>query len=585
MRKALFIFAAMASLACSQEKSPAPNSSNPTESKYTAQAALLIYPEDPERALVIIDSAQVVGNLDPFSADITRATVYGRSVKDPQKDKALEICLRLLEEEETNGKTQESADQRLDVLAIITEIYRHKKDYENWIKYSVEMADINRQWKNENDALRLDAEIGNVLTHLGRQEEGMKLLDQSIEALSQGSPSVDRMDSWIVAVKRKINVLEEQGQYQEMIPLAQAICNKIEDYESRTKEYAEDSYRLPDVPEDRTRYCAFYKAQAWCFLARAYANDGQLDPARNYTRLFESTDYGKSFGGRRMISPTWEKLGEWEKMSAIYKEMEQRMRPDTINADYAAILHGKASLANAKGQYRQAADYLKRWASLNQILNRQLQESQAQYYAALYHQKNQELALQEAQASARRTKTILEAILVILVISILAAIYFAWQHRRIREKNTALVRLINEQSTPIKNMTTNTTDVSSQDETLFRDIDRVIREERIYTNPLLQRQDILDRFNLRRQKLNELLSAYAHGDSFPAYINSIRLEEAVRLLREEPYITISAIAEEVGMTSTNFRIQFKQRYGITPMEYRTSQQKTDPDAKKQSNLG
>ena len=52
------------------------------------------------------------------------------------------------------------------------------------------------------------------------------------------------------------------------------------------------------------------------------------------------------------------------------------------------------------------------------------------------------------------------------------------------------------------------------------------------------------------------------------YINSIRLEEALHLLRDEPTKTISAIAAEVGFTPANLREQFKRKYGVTPGEYR-----------------
>ena len=64
------------------------------------------------------------------------------------------------------------------------------------------------------------------------------------------------------------------------------------------------------------------------------------------------------------------------------------------------------------------------------------------------------------------------------------------------------------------------------------------------------------------------MSAFADGESFPSYINGIRLEEAVSLLRNEPDLTLANVAEEVGMNLANFRIQFKQRYGMTPAEYR-----------------
>ena len=153
--------------------------------------------------------------------------------------------------------------------------------------------------------------------------------------------------------------------------------------------------------------------------------------------------------------------------------------------------------------------------------------------------------------------------LVLFVSAVITILVLVLQRKQIFQKNQALVRLINEKGPAEKS-----TRSDGPDERLFRQIDTAIREERLYANANLQRQDILDRWSLRRQTLNELLSAYAGGDSFPAYINTLRLEEAVHQLRENPEKTLLAIAESIGFTPANFRLQFKQRYGMSPQEYR-----------------
>jgi AraC-like DNA-binding protein len=40
------------------------------------------------------------------------------------------------------------------------------------------------------------------------------------------------------------------------------------------------------------------------------------------------------------------------------------------------------------------------------------------------------------------------------------------------------------------------------------------------------------------------------------------------MLHNEPNLTIAAIAKAVGFSPSNFREQFKQKYGMTPQEYR-----------------
>ena len=106
---------------------------------------------------------------------------------------------------------------------------------------------------------------------------------------------------------------------------------------------------------------------------------------------------------------------------------------------------------------------------------------------------------------------------------------------------------------------------------IFNDIDAAIRSEQLYKNVNLQRQDICNHFGISRHTLNNLLAENAGGLSFPQYVNNIRLEVALRLLREDPAKTISAIATEVGFSPANLREQFKRKYGMTPAEYRQNQ--------------
>ena len=103
---------------------------------------------------------------------------------------------------------------------------------------------------------------------------------------------------------------------------------------------------------------------------------------------------------------------------------------------------------------------------------------------------------------------------------------------------------------------------------LFKRIDSVIRSERLYANVDLMREDVMRRFGISRHRLNDLLTDYADGMSFPQFINAIRMEEAYALLTDYPEMTIAEIARQVGFTAPNLREQFKRCYGITPAEYR-----------------
>ena len=526
---------------------------------------MLIYGSDPERALTIIDSALIVGNVDAYEADYLRAKVYAHSPVDHRLEEAIALCQDLLQRDSTRATTVSTADNRMNVLQLMMDSYRRKKDYEHWLVYATQLADLNRQWGHETEALRMEAEVGDVMTYLGRHDEGLAKLDEVISTLDAGAPSVDRLDAGIVARKRKITVLDEDGNFEAIIPEASTIIKKLENYEKHSSAYAEDSFRLPPIEEDRQRYCQFYKAQAWGFLARAYARKTPPDfkETRKYLALFEQSSYGQSYGGRVMIAPAWKALGEWDKLLSIYSEMETRMGADTLNENYTLILKDRADAATAQGKPAEAVAYMNRYATLQKELNRQLQESDVQEYAAKYHAREQDRKIKDAEIKAANKDVIIIAILVLMLIVVGVTYYFAAQRNKISEKNRALVRMINELAEAQK--------VSAKpapNPELFNLIDGIIRKDKLYANESLQRQDILDRFDISRRTLNDLLAVHSDGQSFTAYINTMRLEDAVRMLREEPEMSLSEIAESVGFTPATFRDQFKRQFGMTPTEYR-----------------
>ena len=518
--------------------------------------------------VTVSHAADSLAVTDPFEVDLRTATEYGRSLDRPLREKAISICLSLLERDEAKADTQASADKRLSVLRVLTETCRNKRDMENLLKYSIEMAELNRDWGYENDALRTEAEIGVVLTLIGRKQEGLDKLNAVLTALAgKTPPSLDGLDAWIVAAKRKINVLDQMEKADEIIPLAQEIISRLDYYEAHTSAFTEDSWRLPPDPKDRARWCAFYRSQAHAFLAKAYALQGDRRKARIELAIFETSEHGSTLSGRVMISSTWKLLGEWNKLLAMDEELLSRMEGDTLNADYASILRDRADAASARGHYQEAYGWLGRYTLLQDKLDHQTQESQAQEYAAKYHQKEQEVQIAAAKAESQRRGYIIIIFLIFIFFMAAASLHFAYERGVISQKNQALARMINEKTARASTLQA----AEAESEKLFREIDTAIRSERLYANPSLQRQDILDRWNLRRQTLNDLMSAYADGDSFPSYINKIRLDEAVEMLRESPNLAISDVAEAVGFTMANFRIQFKQRYGMTPVEFREVQ--------------
>lgn len=528
---------------------------------YQPDSILVAYATNPERALMLLDSALLLGNINDFRGQYIRAKIYSKSLTEQRLDSAMMICKALL----THDSVRNEPSEQENILDLLIATSRAKRNYELYLQWATQKAALCQQQGEEIERWRMEAEIGMLLTHLGQVDEGLQKLDEAINHLDAPG-SIDRMDAFTIAVKRKINALNDLKRFVEVIPLAQRTLDRLNHYEQHAKDYAEDSNRLSwsDNPSDRDRYLDFSRAQAWGLIAQAYAHLGEVQKAREYLALFNQSGYGQTFSARRMIASTQMALGMYDDALTTYDEIERRMAADTLNEDYAIILRSRAIAANAKGHIAEAFNYQKRYSDLSKVVSDSLHRSEAHDYAARYHAQEQQLEIQEKQAEAERSHIISIAVTVLAVLAIAFAFYFFRQKRIVSEKNHALLRMINSmQPKPIDSNT-----VNNADSELFEHIDTAIRSERLYANIALQRQDICDHFNISRHTLNDLLAEFTDGLSFPQYINNLRLEEALRLLRDEPDKTISVIATEVGFSSANLREQFKRIYGMTPAEYR-----------------
>ena len=546
------------------------------DTPYQADSVLVAYAYHPDRALVMLDSALLLGNINEYRAQFIRAKIYSKSILKQQQDSAILICERLLKHDSVIHAPHEQ-ENILDLLMITS---RTKHDFEGYIKWATQKVEVCRQLGEDTEQWRTEAEIGMVMAHLGQPEEGMVKIDEAIRQLDEPG-SINRMDAFIIAVKRKITVLNDRGRYAEVIPLAQRILDRLEHYEQHAADYAEDSYRLSwsDKPADRDRYIDFSRAQANGFLAAAYAMTGDAAHAREYLARFDESGYGHTFSARRMIIQAQMALGMYDEAMATSDEIVNRMGSDTINDDYAVILHDCAIVARAKGRLAEAYDLMNRHANLAKVLSDSLHAGEAHDYAARYHAKEQELKIQETETASRIKSIIIGVIILLFIIAGTFSFYYRRQRLVISEKNRALVRMIN--GTPFVAPADETEGTEESDEdsepeesetssALFDTIDTTIRTEHLYANASLQRQDICTRFSITRHTLNSLLAQHVGSSSFPQYINNIRMEEALPLLRDNASMTITAIAAAVGFTPANFREQFKRQYGVTPLEYRQS---------------
>ena len=494
------------------------------DTPYQQDTILVTYATNPERALTLLDSALLLGNISEYRAQCIRARIYSKSLAEQRLDSAIIICQELLGHDSVRNEPSEQEN----ILDLLIAISRAKPDYEQYMHWAAQKAEICQQQGEETERWRSEADVGFVMTHLGQENEGLAKLDEAISHLDAPG-SIDRMDAFVVACKRKINALNELHRYKEINTLGQRILDRLNHYEQHAKDYAEDSYRLSwsDHPNDRDRYLDFSRAQANGFMAEANAMINEKAKAKEHLALFDQSDYGKTFMARRMIAPTQMALGMYDEALATYAEIARRMAADTLNDDYAVILRSRAIAARDKNHFAEAYDYQTRYADLSKVLSDSLMKGKAHEYAARYHDQEQKLEIAQINSeNQRKTIIIWAAVIIIMLISIFAT-WLLRQWRVIHRKNRVLVEQIGEAieykekyesivdhgekpaSANSKKTTTVEPAIGSDllslddisDDELFRRLRHVIKREHLYLDPSLDRQKIMDMFQLSRHRV------------------------------------------------------------------------------------
>ena len=516
---------------CMDRNRGATVSRHPKDTLYTEQQAMEVYDYDPVRALEIMDSAVIVGNLPDWWADFYRARIYSSTqapelldsllhgVKGAAGDTARVIAERLL----CHDSIKASLARQQDVLEVLAHTARQQDDTLGWLQRSRELVEVCHGQGAETEALRNEAEVGTALCFLGKETEGMARIDSVIALLDV--KKFNELDAMLIVLKRKVCVLADRGHYAEMLPPARQMLERLSDYEQHPDRYHDGSYREPKASTERQDYIEFYRSKAQKYIAAAYAA-----------------------------------IGESGSMEESFRQLEAIVRD--------------AAARERRARY--------------QAIEQQMQRQEA-----------------EARADRSRLTTIIFAIL--LATALCALVWYWHQKRVISRKNRVLVRQIDEamtykqkyeevkyQAPPLEGRGVPTdrqgaaaphpcrggagggvsnSDSTTPDDALFAQIHDTIVREQLYLNPACDRQMLIDRFGLSKERIGAAFAKGSNHPSLSAYINDLRLEHAYKLLLDQPGLDLGQVALQSGFSSRKyFGDRFKSRYGMTPSEFRAAQQ-------------
>lgn len=463
---------------------------------------------EPDSALMMIDSLRVSGTLPDYRCDFLRAKIYAQTLEGVQLDSAILIGERLM----TLDAVNEDSALKQDVLEMLINACRQYNDYKKTIHWCTQLIELCRENGDETEALRNEAEIGLMLAGMDNVDEGLAKIDTVINQLS-GQRKFNEMDASIIALRRKITVLNNCGRYDEIPEVGQTIIDLLDDFEQNPDLFHDGTYREP--PEHlRAGYIDFYRSQDYSNMANAYAHMGDNTTARYYLDLFLQGDYAKTFSGRQHIAGTYSLLGEDDKMEAIRAEEKARQR----------------------------------------VMEQQ-----------------HEIALQrEVTRHTQQSRTMIAVIgLLILVFAVYAVI----QLRKTRRRNHILAQQITEAvkyKEKYKELSTlNTQPSTPSDAELFDYLRDLIEREQLFLDPNFERQTLINRTGLSKERIGAAFAQASDYKRLSTLVRELRLDYAVHLMNEQPELSVEDIARSSGFSRADtFATSFRAKYGMTPTAYR-----------------
>ena len=98
----------------------------------------------------------------------------------------------------------------------------------------------------------------------------------------------------------------------------------------------------------------------------------------------------------------------------------------------------------------------------------------------------------------------------------------------------------------------------------FNELCNLIEREQLFLNPNFDRQMLMDRTGLSKEQIGAAFSP----SRFPTFVRELRLDHAVRLMNEQPNLTIEQICQASGFANADtFTRNFRAKYGMTPTTY------------------
>lgn len=549
---------------------------NRAPEQYTREYIMKDYMKDPVRTLQLLDKAEVNSAMPLNIVDELRSAVYRNMYRNKS---ALYYARRAYV---SDSLSHDNPSHLLRMTVSMAELFSLLSEYKESMRYAVQGVELARELKDIQSECKLLFCMGENKRRLSFKEEGYLFFDQAIDLLDNSkNEDYETMLSYFYGVKMGYLIADKRSNEALEIGLQR---EKLLD-------------RMSEQSKIRADLLDLQFAYVYSKLAYLFHLMGDQKRAAVYYKKYQSTNAASTPDGKFDVTPYLLLLGKYQAVLDNCRDFKEVMRQqDTLNSQYLSILNLEIQ-ANVKLEnYKTVINLQRDITAIKDSIYQREKQNAALELDALYELNEKEARISE-QAFQLKIRTIT---LICILSGALLALFFLWrlwhQNCVIRNKNKALVKRINEQFSMQEEMDRSQLGVEKdlsfpekvEDESgdneeqdkqmnkmIFEKLDYIIKRDKMYLSPDLSREELTRIVRMNNTRFAKMIKENT-DTNLNGYINNLRLNYAIHLMKEQPDYTLRAIAESSGINSMpTFHQLFKGRTGMTPSEFKNAQKDMD----------
>ena len=536
--------------------------STPKEKEVTLLRKITtIYIDKPKKALQMLDSAEQHRLIPIEEIQNLRAMSYFYGLDNPQK--ALECA----------NKGYSNAIENVDTLAqlnslkVLVTVYYMQSHYTEVIIKSNEAIELALKIKDKESVAFFYMALGSAKSEIDNLNDALDYLNKSIEiyqTIVEDSARWATYDNMLYALTKQVDVYASNRFYDKavsLIPRCQALLDYLKKSDSAT-------IGLNDIRE----------AELMAACSKAYYGAGETNKAEKCYEKLRLTKYGNTDHGIALAVPYLVYSGQYAEALRCIKIKKKHMQKCHSIVTYyynKVLLRNEFKCYYNLNMYKEASFS----ANENMVMADSLRAREKKDYVRtvkkVFADRDIQLQLIKHEQKAETSQiVILLATILVVALGLLLAISIRYNNI-LRRKDRANLATMEELRKLYNERTRQHTDTIAVDENEDDDEDRkmfvVIYNEiitrKLYLKPGFSRDDAISIVPMSMKQFSALFQKYSTG--FVSFVNNLRLEHSLELIRSNQEYTIEGIALDSGFSNRQtFHRLFVEKYGMTPTEYK-----------------